>query len=203
MKLKLRILGFISALILSNLVWAAPDPALVAMFKQDFKTQYEEGRCGDNILGFLRRAEQQGLKLYNARILEITNHGFSMFGMVHAEFARASGGFNPQAEQDGFRNLPGERNWYHHVVLESDGYIYDFDFGNRPQVLEVKNYFEKMFFEDKRKSEGGEFYVGREEKLKTYEILIRPGLETLEARQERRSSPELGKFKLETYLKDF
>ena len=154
-------------------------------------------------MGFLGRAELKGQKVYNANILEISNKGFSLFGLINSEFARQAGRLNPNFAIDGIRNLPGENNWYHHVVLEIDGDIYDFDFDNFPIVLPVGDYFEKMFLNDKKGSEGGEHYIGREEKLKTYEILVRPGLQTVRSREERRKSPVTETLRLEEYLKYF
>jgi len=187
----------------SHGVFAQKNPALFNQFKKDFSKNYVENQCGSNILGFLGRAEKSGQKIYNAHILEISNKGFSLFGLINAEFARESGRLNPNSASDGMRNLPGETNWYHHVVLELDGEIYDFDFGNQPKVVSVKDYFEKMFLDDKKPSEGGDRYIGREEKLKTYEILVRPGLETIRARSENRVSPIKETLRLNEYLKDF
>jgi hypothetical protein len=190
-------------LLISHASFAQKNPELLRRFKSDFTKHYVENQCGANILGFLGRADEKGQKISNAHILEISNKGFSLFGLINAEFARDSGRLNPNSANDGIRNLPGETNWYHHVVLEMDGEIYDFDFGNSPVVLPVKAYFEKMFLDDKKVSEGGERYIGRDEKLKTYEILVRPGLETLRARSENRQSPVKETLRLQDYLKDF
>lgn len=196
----MKILLFIIFFIFSLNVFAGRNPELEKLFKNDFRKHYVQNQCGSNILEFLRRAETKGLNLYNANILEITNKGFSLFGLINAEYAREAGRLNPNSSQDGMRQLPGENNWYHHVVLELDGEIYDFDFGNLPSVLTKELYFEKMFLNDKKKSEGGDHYIGREEKLKTYEILVRPGLDTLRAREERRSSPVSKTLRLKEYL---
>jgi hypothetical protein len=196
MKLSLIIIFFIFSL---N-IFAGRNPELEKLFKNDFKKYYIQNQCGSNILEFLRRAEAKGLNLYNANILEITNKGFSIFGLINAEYARETGRLNPNYTQDGMRQLPGENNWYHHVVLELDGEIYDFDFGNQPSVLEKELYFEIMFLNDKKKSEGGGHYIGREEKLKNYEILFRPGLDTLRAREEGKSGPVSKKLRLKEYL---
>jgi hypothetical protein len=169
--------------------FANPDYYLEKEFKSIFSAQYTEGRCGDNILGLLSRAETKGIKIESARILEITNKGFSLFGLINAEFARQS------------NRAPSEKNWYHHVVLEQDGYIFDFDFGNMPTIGTVKEYFEKMFLNDVKKEHG--HYVGREEKLKTYEILERPAYETIIARRNKKAAPELRKVRLVNYLQDF
>jgi len=169
--------------------FANPDYYLEKEFKSTFSTHYVEGRCGDNILGLLSRAESKGIKIENARILEITNKGFSLFGLINAEFVRQS------------NRAPSENNWYHHVVLEQDGYIFDFDFGNAPTISTVKEYFEKMFLNDIKQKYG--HYVGREEKLKTYEILERPALETIIARRNKKAAPELRKVRLINYLQDY
>ena len=200
--MKFLILGLFSTL-LSLQVFAQKNPALFRQFKAEYQKHYVENQCGSNILGLLRRAESKGQKVYNANILEISNKGFSLFGLINAEFARQSGAFNPNSSVDGIRNLPGETNWYHHVVLELDGDIYDFDFDNYPVVLSVREYFEKMFLNDKRPSEGGERYIGRDEKLKTYEVIVRPGLETMRARSENRKSPEAPALRLQEFLRDF
>jgi hypothetical protein len=182
---------------------AGIEPILYRQFKSEYQKYYVENQCGSNILGFLTRAESKGLRVFNAHILEITNKGFSLFGLINVEYARGAGRMNPDQTSKGMRNLPGENNWYHHVVLELDGYIYDFDFGNSPMVLPVKAYFEKMFLNDLKESEGGQHYVGRVEKLKTYEILVRPGLDTLRAREERRAIPVSEALRLQDYLINF
>jgi hypothetical protein len=189
--------------LISNVSFAQKNSELLRQFKTDFTKHYVENQCGSNILGFLGRAETKGININNAHILEISNKGFSLFGLINAEFARESGRLNPNSGIDGIRNLPGETNWYHHVVLEMDGEIYDFDFGNSPVVLPVKAYFEKMFLDDKKASEGGERYIGRDEKLKTYEILVRPGLETIQARSENQKSPVKETLRLQDYLRGF
>lgn len=165
-------------------------------FTKTYGSHYVEGKCGLNILNLLDRSEADGDDIYNAHVLEITNEGFSVFGLVNAEWARGAAARGTQ---------PGERNWYHHVVLEDDGLIYDFDFANEATVLPVKEYFEKMFLEEK-KGDGwssGTFYVGREDKLKTYKIVVRPGKETLEAHRSRKPSPEKQTLKLGEYLSSF
>ena len=179
------------------------DTELVKHFTSTFNSNYEASRCGDNILQLLERAEKLQINLNGARIIEITNTGNSVFGMVNAEFARESGRLNPQYPASGFRNLPGETNWFHHVVLEKDGLIYDYDFGNNPKVVPVRTYFEKMFLTEKKRSEGGDFYVGPEEKLKYYELLLRPGIETLHSRRNRQVSPTEKVLKLADFLRDF
>ena len=187
MKTKFMLLCLLAFISVNS--FANPDYYLVEEFKKTFTTHYTEGRCGDNILGLINRAEVKGIKIENARILEITNQGLSLFGLSNAEYAR-------QANRE-----PTENNWYHHVILEQDGYIIDFDLGNKPLVTTVPEYFEKMFLDDKKQKYG--HYIGRDEKLKTYEILERPALETIVARRNKKPVPELRKIRLKDYLKEF
>lgn len=194
---------FLLSISFSMNAFALKDPALFSQFKSDYQNHYREAQCGPNIMGFVRRAESKGHKLYNANIIEISNTGYSLFGLVNAEFARKAGRVNPNYARDGLSHLPGEKNWQHHIILEMDGYIYDFDFDNYPNILPVKAYFEKMFLTDKKKSEGGDHYVGREEKLKSYEIIIRPALETIRLSDERKKLPEPETMRLQDYLKKF
>jgi len=127
--------------------------------------------------------------LSNASIIEIRNSGLSVFGLVNAEYARASGSVNPSYPVSGLKFHPGERNWHNHVILESEGIIYDFDFGNSPQPITTSAYIEKMFLNEKTREEGGEFFVGREEKIQTYQVYKRSILETLDAYKTKKRLP--------------
>ncbi len=172
-------------------VWA--QRTLKEEFVDTYVSGYQEGQCGKNILNLIGRGLDQDLDLKNAKIVEIVNKGFSMFGMVNAEYARS----------DRRDRMPDERNWYHHVILEKDGMIYDYDFGMSPSVQPVKAYFEKMFFIEKTTAQGASpgHYIGREEKLKTYQITIRPAVTTYEASINRQPYPAAKEMKLGDYLK--
>lgn len=183
-------------------VHASTTTTLQQLFVANFYTHYQEGKCGLNILGLITRAQEQGLDVSNAHIIEITNKGFSVFGLVNVEYARGAGRLNPNPDS-GFRNLPGERNWYHHVVLELNGQIYDFDFGNTPAVTTVSDYFEKMFLEEKTKDQGGDFYVGRDEKQKNYKLVIRKWTEVAAAQRDRRPSPPGEEYSLGEFIQLF
>ena len=184
-------------LITSNLLASVQD--LTKIFETNFDKHYSYGRCGDNIMRLLAAARKEGIALYSAQIVEIENGGFSVFGMVNAEWVRESGKLNPLREDGGRRNLPGERNWYHHVVLEMDGYIFDYDFGNEPMILTKQEYFSKMFLDEVREGYGT-FYVGAEEKKKTYKITLRNAIETLNAREQRTKLPEAPSIWLKDWL---
>ena len=62
--------------------------------------------------------------------------------MVNAEKARTKNG------------VPSEKNWYHHVIFELDGFIYDFDYLNMPTVDRVLVYFNNMFLIEDEKTKG-------------------------------------------------
>ncbi len=154
----------------------ATQNALGRIFERRFYAGYEERRCGESIEGLVTAAQNAGLSLNKARVLSITHQGFSVFGLVNAEWVRESGRLLPGTENAGRRYEMGERNWHFHVILLYDGLIFDFDFGNEPQVFTVRDYFEQMFLNESREPGYGKHYVGRDEKRKNYQIEIRPAL---------------------------
>jgi hypothetical protein len=162
--------------------WSDPTTlrGLTRLFQSQFDIGYEEGRCGDNILGLARMARNQGLAVDEARILVIVNKGYSVFGMVNVEYARQSGRMLPESSREKPQYEPGERNWYHHVVMVYDGHVFDFDYGNTPRVEPAAAYFERMFLNEVKNPGYGGHYAGREEKLKTYEVESSSAREALE-----------------------
>jgi hypothetical protein len=175
---------------------SARSRSLEANFKTSYFSAYEEGRCGDNILGFL--TANRGLGLTDAKVLMIENKGYSVFGMLNVERAREAGGMiRPQPARAPFRK-EGEKNWYHHVVLLFEGRIYDFDFTNEPVVLPVAQYFEEMFLDEEPQPGYGGFYVGRDDKLNEYQIEVINGADALD--RGRNGNPVTRKFKLGEFL---
>lgn len=151
---------------------SASASGLDEVFASSYYTHYEAGQCGGNIMALITRADKAGIDVSRAKILQIRNEGFSVFGMVNAEHARDKGRVLAQTTPEGLRFAPGETNWDFHVVLELDGEIYDFDFGNTPVIAKVDDYFQKMFFDDRTKQEGGKFPVEAAVKLKDYKVTI-------------------------------
>lgn len=194
------IVSVVTFLLMVAQAWAST-PSLEQIFTEGFYSSehYESGKCGVNIMNLLERAEQAGVDISRAHILEITNKGFTGFGLVTAEHVRQRGRLNPDYPASGLRYLPGNMNWDFHAVLELDGNIYDYDFGNEPQVVSIPEYFEKMFL-SLAPNRTGMVYADRAEKLKDYEVKRLPGKETIAARRERRRYPEGPKFRLENYL---
>lgn len=134
-----------SALVLSLCIgsasaWAA-SPQDVERMKQLFATHfaapaiYQPGDCGNNIMSFINLAARSGIDLRDATIIRFKNEGDDNFGMVLAYPAR--NGRGPGA--------PGQRFWDFHVVMDYDGWVFDFDFTNGPLVLKRGQYVPMMF----------------------------------------------------------
>jgi hypothetical protein len=133
-------------------------------FKSTFETHYEARQCGKNIQEFLKRAKMIGFDMQHISVVTIKNKGYSVFGMVNAEWARISAFDRPVA---------GEANWYHHVVAVDDrSFVYDFDFDIKPTILPLRQYVEKMFLieEECETPRSGEFCAGAETKNKDYKL---------------------------------
>ncbi len=149
--------------------WASDRERLLPLFSDRYHNAYFSGRCGDNIINFLRKANEQGIDTRNISMVLIQNKGFSGFGMVNAEAAR-----------DSVRGVPvaSEKNWYHHVIaIDSEGFVYDFDYTERPLITDLNTYAEKMFLNEPECIGGrpsGEFCIGRTDKLNDYTIKIIP-----------------------------
>jgi len=134
---------------------AEPPSVAERTFKEAFFADYEARYCGQNIKRFLTKLPEAELE--GARVLGIENKGFSWFGMVRALHARDT--------KNNGEPFVTDRNWYHHVVLEKDGKIFDFDYGIVPSTPGVQEYFDKMFFQKDDK-------VRPEEKMKDYEVQV-------------------------------
>lgn len=134
---------------------AEPPSVAERTFRDAFFADYEARYCGQNIKRFLTKLPEEELE--GAKVLGIENKGFSWFGMVRAMQAR-------DTKNDGTPFVT-DRNWYHHVVLEKDGKIFDFDYGIVPSTPGVQEYFDKMFFEKDDK-------VRPADKMKDYELQV-------------------------------
>lgn len=154
--------------------WAEPSSnvrELAKIFQARFEVDYEERRCGQNVLRLLEKARRAGIDARNARVIRVTNEGNSVFGMVNAEKARGR-----IRESTGEQFPPGEKNWQFHVFLELDCYVFDFDFMNSPVVLPLHDYVELMYL-DEGVPELAFQLVGREEKVSHYKAEIQRGRE--------------------------
>lgn len=134
---------------------STPDCPLTVEFHKAFFEDYEARKCGENIRRFLTRFSDSEA-LQGAKVLGIENKGFSYFGLTRALHTRDTKGNGEPYVTD--------KNWYHHVILEKDGRIFDFDYGIEPKVVDSEQYFETMFLNCDK--------VSREDKLKDYRVQV-------------------------------
>jgi hypothetical protein len=163
---------FLCLALVTAAIPAQASPEAAKAFQETFLTGYRSGRCGANILKLLEKIRAEGGDISRMNVVEIRNPGFTDLGMVNAEWVRNEGRPLPLKTKDIWLS-PGSRNWYFHVVLESSGEIYDFDFGNEPTVLPVRDYVEKMFLQE-QSGEGGLSSHQPEKKLKDYTVNLIP-----------------------------
>lgn len=130
-------------LTLSSIETAWSSPALKREFSETFYTHYEAGKCGENIAALAQRALAKGVDLRGAQAIVITNSGY-LFSTTY----RRDAGAKLSTPIGNIRFAPGIKNFYFHVALLKDGEIYDFDFGNHPEVLPAKEYIRRMFWEE-------------------------------------------------------
>lgn len=144
---------------------------LTSEFHKAFFEDYQASKCGENIRRFLTRFPEPEA-LHGAKVLGIENKGFSYFGLTRALHTRDTKG-NGEA-------YVTDKNWYHHVILEKDGRIFDFDYGIEPKVVDSEEYFETMFLNCDK--------VSREDKLKDYRVQVIDAQEYLRRDQDTSST---------------
>jgi hypothetical protein len=133
-------------------------------FSSFYHQSYQSRKCGENVLNFFRGLSQSGNDISALTMVTIENKGFSVFGMVNAEKARAAPGSRKNTE---------ERNWYHHIfAIDAVGTVYDFDYLSEPSPRPFSFYVEDMFLNELECTQpiSGEFCAGRAEKLDSYEL---------------------------------
>jgi hypothetical protein len=98
---------------------------LTALLKKNFSRFYNEGFCDQNIRRLIKAATMQSdFDPKHATVLWLT----SKYVTIWPTNRRYGGG-----------------PWSYHVTIESNGKIFDFDYGRRPKVIPVEDYFKKMF----------------------------------------------------------
>jgi hypothetical protein len=164
----------------------ASNQKLETLFSTHFYRHYESGQCGKNIIKFIKAADAAGIDVSTMNVLFIENKGGSVFGMVNAEKATRS-------------YHDGEANWYHHVVAVDDaGLVYDFDFTSTPRIIPIQDYIEEMFLDEIECSGDpadyfGQPCVGRDTKLKDYEISVTPANQLLGGNETPTKKMRMGK----------
>ena len=137
---------------------------------------YEPRFCGENIRRFASKLSKDALK--SATVLAIKNAGVSYFGFVRATHVR-------EVHADGTPRIR-DKNWHYHVIMESEGSIYDFDHGIEPTVRKVDDYFDTMFFRDKD--------VKAQRKKDDYELEVFSGQDYLAKTEGSSSKTTLGEY---------
>ena len=151
------------------------------LFNELYYTEYRAQRCGENIRELLTYADAKSLDITDAEVLVLRNKGLSVFGQVNALYART-----PSLQYSA-----NERNWRFHVFLIKGNFIYDFDFGNKPEVSTIDQYFQKMFLNSEARSR---FNVDPEQKKDDYLIEFYNPLEYLQGEERTNKTMSLRDF---------
>jgi len=140
---------FVSISGFSSISQANPVRATWVFERLFYSEAYVYNLCGQNAYRLLEQLSQQGIDLRDTYAIQITNSGYSNFGRVRAYEVRESGALIRPGQTDVSRgrlqNHPGPRSWEFHVVVEHDGFIFDFDFQNAPTILETDQYLDRNF----------------------------------------------------------
>jgi len=99
---------------------------------------YQAGICGENILRFTHQLHQAGLTqndqyvlylIYQSSSIDLENAPNDLYrAPLFPKSARAF-----------------QKTWHYHVVLSSNGLIFDYDFTDAPSPIAIAEYFEQMF----------------------------------------------------------
>lgn len=128
-------------LLISFSVTAADLVALRSLFQKEFNFGYTEGKCGENVEKFVKKAQQKGINIQGVLLLEIEQGGD-----LYVYHARSN------------HSAPGSRVFFHHFAivvsqnnmkLDSKDVVIDFDFGNHPRIVPLRKYFETMLMSTK------------------------------------------------------
>jgi hypothetical protein len=120
------------------------------LYEEAYSEVYQSGLCGRNIRIFLQWLESASdFNIDRARVLTL--------------FSRNRSGenqnFRPHERRGGFPS--GDETWSHHVVLDYNGRIYDFDIAGGPMVYRRASYFRIMFSPEERQSMYGRYIPAR------------------------------------------
>lgn len=181
----------------ANITLAADVRALKNLFQRSFYTDmYTPNYCGRNIESFVREAMRDGINLDNAHIVQITNAGFDMFGMVAALSAREQGRLIvPTPTKPPFREI-SNTNWNFHVVLIADGEVFDFDYMNKATVVKLPRYLDGQFIPVKYRRDLK--YI--KNKIGPYKFALHPAEKYMDYLDRRISMKEI---RTELYLREY
>lgn len=131
-----NIITILALFLISFISLAADIPSINRLFEKEFFSGYTEGKCEKNIEGFIKKASELGIDLKGVIILEINQSG--SIWVYHARQKNTP---------------PASLMWFHHYVavisqddweLNQGDLVIDFDFGNTPRLVPIREYLEKM-----------------------------------------------------------
>lgn len=157
-----------------------------SLFEKLYLDSYIPGKCGINILTFFKRLESEGLEIQGLSLVYLENKGFSVFGMVNAEKARAQINGTLKSE---------EKNWYHHIfAIDRNGMVYDFDYTESPKPTPFRKYIEDMYLNENEclNPKAAEFCAGRKDKLADYQLKLFDAKDALEGVERAQWEGSLG-----------
>lgn len=118
---------------------------LKQLFTENFYTIHRPGFCGQNIMNFLKLADEKGIDLRGAEIINVDG------GWVAPLYVRNEGYAPKVPGPAGLTHQPGEKFFYFHIFLVFEGHVYDFDYGNSPVMPKINEYFKKMWISGKER----------------------------------------------------
>lgn len=119
---------FMSFMLLPIISNAADIPALTKLFTETFKTHYDARFCGMNITRLVESAMEAKIDMKGASLMKLESDAWNL------QCVSARG------------NRPGSlRPFEKHWVLFADGWVFDYDFTDKPKVIRLSEYIEEMF----------------------------------------------------------
>lgn len=118
-----------------------------AIFKKFFYSdEIESNLCAENVLNLLRLWNDSGVDLRAAEVWQIKNKGNSYFGLLKYYQNRFVGFQHfPYPENPDYHSNSGGGGWYYHVILVSDGIVYDTSYKPTPTMTPLRVYILDMF----------------------------------------------------------
>ena len=104
-----------------------------SIFQHSFKHDYQSLMCSHNMLSLIENFKRNHLSLEGTYI-------------VHVRALNA-----PFAEVKAYESRVGQQSWSFHAFMIRGSVVYDMDFSDRAQAINVKEYMERMFFPASRK----------------------------------------------------
>ncbi len=160
------------------------------LFEKNWENPLIESRyCGRNSMNFIKWLHEAGVELEKTQIWQVTNQGFSYFGLVKYYQNRWSGFIPSNIDPNYLTNTSG--GWHYHAFVVHQGNVYDFSYKEKPTIIPLKEYLHDMF--TVRYDLGKENWLKRKyslELVKKYQIIAVNGLDVIKAiKSDQKLSP--------------